>query len=364
MKKSIRLYFVDAVRAFAILMMLQGHFIDTLLDPIYRDNTSVIYNTWRYFRGITAPTFFTISGLIFTFLLLRAYQNKSDLIRIKKGFFRGILLIGTGYLLRINFQNWIYDGFNTHFLIVDVLQCIGLSIIILIILHIILKKYSYLFSIILFAIGTLCFVTEPLYRELHLNNIPLVFANYVSKENGSVFTIIPWFGFSAFGAFIATVFYRHIEKNKFKLLTIISFLTVGIFLIYYSSWLLIKLYQLTDVQLFHDSANFNYLFKRLGNVLVLFGIFYLFERYIKASIILKIGQKTLSIYIIHFVALYGSFTGLGLNSFWNKALLPKEAILGALVFIIIVCLIAFYYARSNTYIYTKIKLLFNKLKRN
>ena len=38
---STRLYFIDAVRAFAILMMLQGHFIDTLLAPIYRDKTGV-----------------------------------------------------------------------------------------------------------------------------------------------------------------------------------------------------------------------------------------------------------------------------------------------------------------------------------
>ncbi len=82
--KPTRLFFLDAVRAFAILMMLQGHFIDALLQPIYRDKTKAIYNTWEYFRGITAPTFFTITGLVFVYLLLRAKSKNEDRFRIKK----------------------------------------------------------------------------------------------------------------------------------------------------------------------------------------------------------------------------------------------------------------------------------------
>ena len=102
MAQSNRLYFIDAVRAFAILMMLQGHFIDTLLSPVYRDKTNTVYTIWSYFRGITAPTFFTISGLVFAYLLLRAYAKGDDQPRIKKGLFRGLLLLAIGYSLRIN----------------------------------------------------------------------------------------------------------------------------------------------------------------------------------------------------------------------------------------------------------------------
>ncbi|WP_372975027.1 heparan-alpha-glucosaminide N-acetyltransferase domain-containing protein, partial [Muriicola sp.] len=60
--KTNRLHFIDAMRAWAILMMLQGHFVDGLLDPVYRDPGNGIYSVWRYFRGITAPVFFTVSG--------------------------------------------------------------------------------------------------------------------------------------------------------------------------------------------------------------------------------------------------------------------------------------------------------------
>ncbi|AJR03935.1 heparan-alpha-glucosaminide N-acetyltransferase domain-containing protein [Siansivirga zeaxanthinifaciens] len=358
-----RLYFIDAVRAFAILMMLQGHFIDTLLEPVYRVDTSTAYRIWSYFRGVTAPTFFTISGLVFTYLLLKANAKGDDQPRIKKGLFRGLLLLGIGYSLRINLVSWFSGYFNTYFLVIDVLQCIGLSLIILVCLHVLFKNYSYLFSVVLFSVGCICFVSEPLYRNLEVTNLPLIISNYITKINGSVFTILPWFGYSAFGAFISTVFFRHVHRNQFKIFTVVTFFVAGYFLMYYSSWLLLRLHYLTNIDLLKLSADYNYLFTRLGNVLVLFGIFYSLENYLKQSIIGRIGEKTLSIYVIHFIILYGSFTGYGLKRFFNKALNPTEAIFGAILFVIVVCIISFYYARTNHFVYNLARKVVDKLKK-
>lgn len=362
MQQSNRLYFIDAVRAFAILMMLQGHFIDTLLAPVYKDESNTIYNVWSYFRGITAPVFFTISGLVFTYLLLRAYKKGNDKKRIKKGLFRGLLLLAIGYSLRANILSWLSGYFNPYFFVVDVLQCIGLSLILLVGLHMLLKKHSYIFSTVLFIIGFVCFVTEPLYRNLSLDTIPLVIANYITKANGSVFTILPWFGYSAFGAFISTVFFRHVHRVRFKLSIVISFFVVGIFLIYSSSWFLLELYEITNIELLKRSADYNYLFSRLGDVLVLFGVFYTLEPFLKQSIIARIGEKTLSIYVIHFVLLYGSFTGYGLKRFLNKSLDPYQAIVGAILFMLVVCFISFHYAKTNAFVYNVIRKLTDKIK--
>ncbi|WP_396601467.1 heparan-alpha-glucosaminide N-acetyltransferase domain-containing protein [Algibacter sp. R77976] len=362
MAQSNRLYFIDAVRAFAILMMLQGHFIDTLLAPIYRDHSNTIYNIWSYFRGITAPTFFTISGLVFTYLLLRAYAKGNDKPRIKKGLFRGLLLLAIGYSLRINVFSWLYGDFDPYFLIVDVLQCIGLSLIFLIGLHSVFKKHSYIFSVVLFSIGCICFLTEPLYRNITLETIPKFISNYITTVNGSVFTILPWFGYSAFGAFISTVFFRHVQRKRFKLVTIITFFLVGGFLIHFSSLFLTKLSFITHVELFKMSADYNYLFTRLGNVLILFGAFYALEHFLNQSIIARIGEKTLSIYVIHFVLLYGSFTGYGLKRFLNKSLEPETAIFGAVLFMVVVCFISFHYAKTNAFVYNLIRKTYDKLK--
>lgn len=362
MQQSNRLYFIDAVRAFAILMMLQGHFIDTLLAPIYRDKSNTAYTIWSYFRGVTAPVFFTISGLVFAYLLLRAYAKGDDKARVRKGVSRGLLLLGIGYSLRINIMGWLTGYFNTYFLVVDVLQCIGLSLILLVGLHILLKKHSYIFSIVLFIIGCVCFVTEPLYRTLSIDTVPLAIANYMTKTNGSVFTILPWFGYSAFGAFISTVFFRHAHRVRFKLSVVISFFVIGFLLLYFSTWFLLELYEITGIELLKRSADYNYLFTRLGDVLLLFGVFYALEPILKQSIIARIGEKTLSIYVIHFVLLYGSFTGYGLKRFLNKSLEPYQAIIGALLFMLVVCFISFHYAKTNAFVYNLIRKLTDKIK--
>ncbi|MBF8151073.1 DUF1624 domain-containing protein [Winogradskyella sp. F6397] len=358
-----RLYFIDAVRAFAILMMLQGHFIDTLLDVSYRDQNNTAFKIWEYFRGITAPTFFTISGLIFSYLLIRAKQSGSIKTRMHKGLMRGLMLIGIGYLLRVPLFEWLFGKFNSYFLVIDVLQCIGLSLILIVLIYKLTFKKTLYFSVLMFLLGITIFTTEPLYRYLELPEVPVVFSNYLSKANGSIFTIIPWFGYVAFGAFISTLFYRYVERPKFKMTIVSGFFIFGIALIFGSSELLMKFYYAFDIVLFKDVAYYNYLFTRLGNVLILFSLFYLLETYIKQPLILRIGQKTLSIYVIHFIIIYGSFTGIGLHQIIGKTLLPWQAIVGAIIFLSVVCFISFHYAKTNVFVYNKLQLFWDKIKK-
>lgn len=360
--QTTRLYFIDAVRAFAILMMLQGHFIDALLEIKFRSTEYTAFNVWSYFRGITAPTFFTISGLIFTYLLIKAKQKGEVLFRIKKGLIRGIMLIGIGYLLRIPILQWFEGKFDNYWLVVDVLQCIGLSLIMIVFLYLIAFRKTLIFSIIMLCLGVVIFLTEPLYRNLDLSHLPVFIENYMSKANRSVFTILPWFGYMAFGAFISTIFYRYLDRNKFKPSLIIGFVIIGFVLIKYSSYLLYQLFLYTDIELFNRSASYNYLFTRLGDVLILFAVFFLLENFLKHFLILKIGQKTLSIYVIHFIIIYGSFTGLGLSQIIGKTLQPIEAVIGAILFLTIVCIIALGWVKTNAYLYARLLKLANNLK--
>ncbi|MGB2759590.1 MAG: heparan-alpha-glucosaminide N-acetyltransferase domain-containing protein [Maribacter stanieri] len=330
-----RLFFLDAIRAWAILMMLQGHFIDGLLDNAFRDNSNILFTTWKYFRGITAPVFFTVSGFIFTFLLIKSPQTGWNNPRVKKGIKRGLELLVIAYLLRMNifglFKGEVYDSFY----LVDVLHCIGLSLLFIIGFYILtFAKQKWIFPTILVSTTLLLFIFEPIYKASSFEFLPQVFANYLTKANGSVFTIIPWLGYATIGSFMSVLFSKYQESKNLYQYVVPTYIAIGLILMFLFSDFFLSIYEVTGIQLFQDIFNNNYLFIRLGDVLIVFSIFILLRKFLMNATWLRIGQSTLSIYIIHFIILYGSFTGVGLYRFFHHSLNPFIAIPGAILFMI------------------------------
>lgn len=349
--KATRLFFIDAMRAWAILMMLQGHFVDGLLDTVFRDPSHLSYSIWQYFRGITAPVFFTVSGFIFTFLLIRVPQTGLNNPRVKKGVRRGLQLLFIGYLLRTNLFGLLNGDIYPSFYLVDVLHCIGLSILGIIGIYLLSHdKRKFVFPTLLALITCVLFIFEPYYKQFGYSFLPQGIANYFTKANGSVFTIIPWFGYAAMGGFLSILFTRFKAFKYLYPTAIATAMVLGLGLIFYSSDFFLALARATDVQLFADIYFNNYLFIRLGDVFVVFAVFMLLRRFMANSTVLKIGQSTLSIYVIHFIILYGSFTGLGLYGFLNHSLSPWAIIPGAMAFIFVCTYSALRYERNKAHI--------------
>ena len=74
-----RLQFIDMARSIAIILMLEGHFVDTTLGRQFRRPTDIqrfadwnyiVFDIWEYIRGFTSPMFLTITGVVFVYLLL------------------------------------------------------------------------------------------------------------------------------------------------------------------------------------------------------------------------------------------------------------------------------------------------------
>ncbi|NDV43039.1 acyltransferase family protein [Flagellimonas sediminis] len=355
--KTNRLFFIDAMRAWAILMMLQGHFIDGLLDPVFRDTSNPVYNIWLYFRGITAPVFFTVSGFIFTYLLIRVPQMGLENPRVAKGVRRGLQLLLIGYLLRLNLFGLFKGQLYNSFYLVDVLHCIGLSILGIIGLYLLTSnKRKDVFPSVLIGITLLLFLLEPVYKQWTFSFLPDLIANYFTKANGSVFTIIPWFGYTALGAFISVLFTKYRESKYLFPAAISIALVVGYLLIYQSSRMFDGLYDVTGLELFKMILANNYLFIRLGNVFIVFAVFMVLRQFMTNKTVLNIGASTLSIYVIHFIILYGSFTGLGLYRFLNHSLAPQVAISGALAFMVACTFLALKYNQYEERIKSQISL--------
>ncbi len=347
--KTARLFFIDAMRAWAILMMLQGHFVDGLLDPVFRDPNNIVYTTWKYFRGITAPVFFTVSGFIFTYLLIRIPHKGFDNPRVIKGIRRGLQLLFIGYLLRMNFFGLFKGQIYESFYLVDVLHIIGLSILGIVMVYLFAQnRLKILFPAVLLVITLVLFAFEPVYKQWTFAFIPDSLANYFTKANGSVFTIIPWFGYATFGAFASVIFTRFKDYKHIYPVSIALCAAAGLSLIYYSSPLFMALAGISGISLFEAIYSNNYLFIRLGDVFMVFAIFMAIRHWLVSQTILKIGQNTLSIYVIHFIILYGSFTGLGFYRFFHHSLSPEIVIPGALAFMVVCSYLAVWYERNET----------------
>ena len=342
-KVNNRLIFIDALRSFAILMMLQGHFISALLADKFKDQNNTFYNIWEYFRGITAPIFFTITGFVFMFLLLKQKIVGWDNPRVKKGIERGIKLILWGYALRFSFG--IFFGYtHVSYYYTDVLHIIGLSLLLLCSIYLLLYKHNpKVFRYALLSITVFSFLFERYYNEISIPYLPTEISHYLTKVNGSVFSLFPWFGYVSIGAYLAPVFIKYKEDKNFYKKLPLTLAIAGLLLLFTSSPILLFLGSFFEINIFTVSGEYNYLFTRLGDVLLIFSIFVYLRNFLTHSLFIKIGKVTLSIYIVHHIILYGSWFDTGITRIFKNSLNYTEAVFGALVFMFLVCFLVLKY---------------------
>lgn len=350
-----RIVFIDAIRAYAILMMLQGHFIDETLLLKYKDFQDPIYNAWYFFRGITAPIFFFSTGLVFMYLLLKDNRPLLENARVHKGLRRGLLLIALGYLLKWSLYPLISGYFPPWYIAVDVLQCIGLALFVLIGAYALHRLTNVSLRVLLAMLGLVTFLLNPTFEATDWSHLPLLFENYFSLKNGSSFTPVPWVGYTCFGGMLGVWINRHPQFSFTKSFPWIL-LGLGLVLYWYSSHWLESLYQVLPWENFIKIANNNHLFHRLGHVLVAVAAVVWITRWWKnmPPLITKIGSETLTIYAVHYVVLYSTWFGLGITYFFKAALMPVQAIIGAVLFLTSFIVFVIYLEPIRRFIYQQI----------
>ena len=358
-----RLKFIDAGRSIAILLMLVNHFITLTIDKSSFDNNSSFYLIWVFVKGFTAPMFFSITGMIFAYLLCR---NDHEIFfkntRVKKGFIRSIELLFWGYLLQLNIQNfnqYITLEFNSWVFAFHVLQCIGVGIILTLLIFGIFKliKVGKLHTYYLIA-GTIIFLLYPSLKELpketYFPNNTFEILQNTLKGVYSVFPVVPWVAFVLYGATIGVLIHHykeHIRSKKTSSLFIFSGLVLN-----FMPWKI-----LTALDLIFDT-NFvisSGLIARFGQVVVVVGILMLLDKHFKYSnsLFLRIGANTLPIYIIHVMILYSGFWGIGINQILKNSLTPLESIFGASLFsAFFIILVNYYHYFEDTWSKFKTKI--------
>ena len=352
-----RLKFIDLARSIAILLMIEGHFTGAALNAEYRDTSHIPFYIWKLIHGITAPMFFTVTGLIFVYLLLgneqlQFWKNP----RVKKGFRRVGTLLFWGYFIQLNFRSiyfWLkgektlqFSAFLGFHVLQSIAMCIFTILVVYGLYRLVKKGKAYVYFIL--GAGVMLVLSSILKAYVDIDEdaiaaglktdasywppfMPSVIQNMFygpisafSFVNTSVYALAG----GAFGALLR-LHGSKVMEYKFILKTIfggIALLFISIPVLFSIDWLLLRA---NIIQ--HDTLLYNIaLMVRLGEVISVIGILMLIEKRfgLRDSLFLKVGQHTLPIYVIHAIILYGGIFGFGLKPrLFNRDMEPLFAIL-------------------------------------
>lgn len=338
--KKERIIFIDLMRAFAVLQMVQGHTINALLSPEYRNLDSGFFSIWHIIRGFTAPIFMFTSGLAFTYLLRNTkvpfWQNP----RIIKGLKRVVLLLFIGYILRfpltkilnlseISFGQWL------TFYTVDALHLIGIGLLFVIILSIIAERFKISDNIVFLSGALFFFLLAPsVLTSESVNSLPLIIRNYFTDKFGSLFPLFPWAGYVLSGALLGSFIAQNKELVKSKLFSYN--------LIFYGTLFVSLSIIITQLSLHGLITDFYWVeiikmvTLRLGVVIALYGVATIIEKKMTycPQIVKLLGANTLLIYVVHLLLLYGFATFPGFEKILGTNLSSELALLSAVAMII------------------------------
>ncbi len=341
-EKRPRLKFIDMSRSLAILLMLEGHFTGAALANEYRKDDYLLYKIWHNIHGLTSPLFFTVTGVIFVYLLsvnntLPYFHNS----RVKKGYKRVLELLFWGYFIQLSLWSIIqsfYYGSKFHlewFYAFHVLQSIGVGIFFLLVIYGIFKwinkgalHWYYLVSGLLLFVGYSSMknyiqldeqaIAEGLQKgpKYFPNNAPAFIQNMFYGKF-SDFSFLRYSGYTILGGMLGSIIRTYENKTKewwFGTTFLVAGIIISIFIqpIFrnidnFTEWI-----GITKKGFYELNAT---AFIRYGQVVSVLGIFMLIDKYVdvKAKLYLKLGQNTLPIYVVHVIILYGGIFGIGLK---------------------------------------------------
>jgi len=342
-------------RAVSIFLMLQGHVFRAVLTQSLRD--MIWFDVHEFIHGLTAPAFLVSAGLTFGISTLRRHEEYVKLSPVffkRIGRFVVVLLLGYAlHLPKLSFTQLTNAATYFDYITltqVDVLQCIGLTLLFSQII-LFLVKDERKFLLVISVLSIIILIATPLLQnQIFLKSLPLPVAQYLDIYNGSNFPLLPNAVFIFAGMMLATRFLKlateeHLEIF-FKKLSLFGLILASDSTVLF--FLPIKVYPVSDF--WKTSPNF--VLTRFGCVALLLSAVWYGTTKIKTipSLIPLLGKESLFIYVFHLPLIYGSpinyhslfvFFGGKLNVFEGLAMFVM------LTFIVIYAAKLWHYLKSN-----------------
>lgn len=316
---------LDLARILAMLMMIAGHTFFSLIEPSQIDTNSSPWNWWEFLRGATAPIFLTVSGIVQVFANKRDEFGRLKPTTIKKRALMALMLISIGYLLvfpaeKIFDLPYLDPKYFRNFFSVNVLQLIGVSLLMVLLTFISTRSDKSLFYVSL-SIAILMTIATPFINKVNWFEIlPYPLASYLDYRNGSIFTIFPFTAYLFYGMAFGTKLKQVNPHKRIDYIVIVSLvLTPILYLlghyIFKFEWDFIK-----DTPIPYKSSA-GYLFTRFSIVTIVLALTGLITKKLLhlQDYFTFFGQKALYVYVLHFFVLYGTAMTPGVHQFYGGA---------------------------------------------
>ncbi|RPJ35715.1 MAG: DUF1624 domain-containing protein [Verrucomicrobiaceae bacterium] len=338
-----RLRFIDMARAVAILLMLEGHFVDVTLAAEWRVSGRLLYDWWLYVRGLAAPMFFTVTGVIFAYLLSGSSEpGFFRQRRVRRGLLRAVELFFWGYLLQVNLRQlprMLQGEWDPWLQSFHVLQCIAVGLLAMIAIFGLLRRAGpWVLAGTCLAAGSAVFLASVVIANT-AGPLPIGVPQWLQnplKGPSAPFPLAPWTGFTLYGTAIGVLVRQRTGKSG-GTLSPLPFLAIGL-LLKCLGWALDR--QLGGLLL--DALGYPAqprvlpaaFHGRVGEILMVLALLIWIEQRCRpgAPWFQTIGRNTFPIYVGHVIVLYGGIFGIGIDSWLANSLNPWQAVLGTLLF--------------------------------
>jgi uncharacterized membrane protein len=273
-----------------------------------------------FFHGFVAPAFLFASGVAYGVSTMKRWKEHSTWgTRPRHRVQRFLGLIAIGYALHLPYFS-LRKTLSTAspaemkaLLQSDVLQCIGVTLLLLQIGILLLRNRKVFEWAVAGIAGGVIFSAPLMWSARFSGYLPMAVVPYLTPETGSWFPLFPWSAYILCGVLFGCILVNAKDSaREAAVMRKYAALNVGILI---GAWTV--MYLPFDVYSAHDfwKSNPAMFFVRLSAVGIVTSLIFLAERWWKAipSFASIMGKESLFVYVLHLLIVYGSVVNRGLS---------------------------------------------------
>jgi uncharacterized membrane protein len=308
--------FIDLLRGFALVLMVETHVVNAYLPVAFRKGSPFFF--WLSFlNGLVAPGFLFAAGFS---IVLQADRKWEGWLHFRRPFWIQMRRLGFitlvayythlyGFRLSRYLQQWNNPEMWLQTLRVDVLQCIVFSLLVVHALILILRDRRLLQWGTGFLAVVVALLTPWIWAHDFRGKLPLSMALFLNPHKISLFPVFPWICFVLAGSCACCLFLKSARANKIPQF-LWGICGLGFLLIIGGLLLRNVAYTLPGLTNFYTTSPL-YLGIRTGCILILCALLYILENNLHWTPrpIQIAGQESLLVYGVHLWLIFSILRG-------------------------------------------------------